>query len=356
MLKLLKKSNFDMGELMNVKECKIGIIGGGSIGVTLAVALTSLGYDVEMVVRTVRGVKIDNSYSYTIKGDFGDKNYLIKTFKKVENFSEGLDFIFVTTKSYDSIELIKRCQNKLTENGTVVTIQNVYSLNRIEKIIPSNKVICAVLDFNTTNVNNVFYVKNFNGITLGIYDTEAYQPMILLSNILKNVCKVFITKDIVGFIMGRNIINLAVSSLGAISGLNLGQILDTKYGKRIFVEIIKESVSVVRQYNINILPYNNQLDYYKFCDDKFVSKIYRQKILTALRKNNGDIKSSALQDLEKGRKTELSFVVEILQEYSKKSNIAIPNIDKIYTMILEIENGERQINKNVFKNKSLINL
>ena len=31
-----------------VKEtCKIGIIGGGSIGVTLAVALTSIGYDVD---------------------------------------------------------------------------------------------------------------------------------------------------------------------------------------------------------------------------------------------------------------------------------------------------------------------
>ena len=60
----------------------------------MAVALTSIGYDVELVARTIRGVKIDDNYSYTIKGDFGDKNYLIKTNTKVEELSENLDFIF----------------------------------------------------------------------------------------------------------------------------------------------------------------------------------------------------------------------------------------------------------------------
>ena len=339
---------------MENKTCKIGIIGGGSIGVTLAVALTSIGYDVELVARTIRGVKIDDNYSYTIKGDFGDKNYLIKTNTKVEELSENLDFIFITTKSYDSIELIERAKCKLCDDGCFVTIQNVYSLNKISKVLPSSKVICAILDFNTTNIENIFYVKNFNGINLGIYDRDAYSKMILLSNILKNICEVHITKDIVGFIMGRNVINFAISSLGAISGLSLGEILSKKHGKKLFENLIIEAVNVIKKYNINILPYNNQLNYDEFCKDTISGKLYRRKILMLLKHNNGHIKSSALANLENGIKTELACVVEELTNYSEKSNIDIPSIRKVYSMIKEIESGKRQISEDVFKKELII--
>ena len=73
-----------------------------------------------------------------------------------------------------------------------------------------------------------------------------------------------------------------------------------------------------------------------------------------LKHNNGHIKSSALANLENGIKTELACVVEELTNYSEKSNIDIPSIRKVYSMIKEIESGKRQISEDVFKKELII--
>ena len=63
---------------MKREELKIAIVGGGNVGRFLSTMLVSLGYNVELVCRAKhRSVQIDNSLLFEIKGDFGDKSYLI---------------------------------------------------------------------------------------------------------------------------------------------------------------------------------------------------------------------------------------------------------------------------------------
>lgn len=329
----------------NSKSIKIGIVGGGNIGRTLSVLLMSNGFDVEVVCRSNHStIKIDNSYVFEIKGDFGDKSYLIPYVKSIEELSSKKDIIIYTTKSYDMINRVHKCLKFLKPTGTIVTIQNIYTIDKLYELIPPESSVCMVCDFGCKTIDKVTYVKDSNGITLGVYNKKAINRMKLVEKLLKTFCKVSKTKDIVGFCMGRNIINGTISVLGGVSGLNLKDMLSCKEGRYLFCSAILECYNICCRSNINVLPYNETLDYKKFCESSIMSLLYRKNIIKKLRVNNGNIKSSALDDLENGRKTEIMTLVDTMLAYGKKTSSCIQTISYLGNMLKEIEGGQRTIN------------
>jgi len=339
-----------------LKKEKIGIVGAGAVGRMLAVVLASRGYEVELVNRKPKGIKINNKYEYSLKGDFGKLKALIHSVKTIESLSKDLSVIIFTTRAYDTVNIIEKHLPKLKFNGVVVTIQNVFCIDKISRLIPSNKSVCAYLDICCIKEKDMVIAKDFNGTTLGIYDCQAFENMQYIKSIFQSFTTVHETKDIMGFVLGRNIINGAISMLGAISGMNLGDILWDRNGRFLFKKIIMEAVSVIKRFRINILPYNGNLDYYKFTEKSLGGMSYRRKIISILRKNNRYVRSSALSDIENGRRTEIGFVLGLIMEYGKKYKLDIKYITEIYNMVLEIEKGERPVSENAFYDERLLKL
>ena len=334
---------------MKKSEIKIGIVGGGNIGKVFSTILVSLGYDVELVCRdNHRAIKIDNSYAFNIKGDFGDRSYLVPYVNSIDDFSSKKDIIIFATKSYDMLDRISSCLKYLTPKGTIVTIQNVYSIDKLLNLIPAESSVCMMCDFACQTVNKVTYVKDFHGVTLGVYNKKAVNRMKFVARILDDFMKVYITKDIIGFTMGRNIINGAISLLGGISGLKLKDILKSTKGRKLFCKIIEESYNVCRRYRINVLPYNNQLDYNKFVKKSINGMLYRRRIIKMLIRLNGHIKSSALYDIENGNKTEIGCLIDSIKMYGTKTKTSTKYISLLNTVLDEIEEGKRCVCKHVF--------
>ena len=336
---------------MKKSDLKIGIVGGGNIGKVLSTILISRGYDVELVCRdNHRAIKIDNSYAFDIKGDFGDKSYLVPFVNSIDKLSSKKDIMIFATKSYDMLNRVRNCLHKLTPRGMIVTIQNIYSINKLYNLIPPESSVCMVCDFAGQRYNKCTYVKNFNGVTLGVYNKKAINRMKLLKRVLSEFMKVNITRDIVGFTMGRNIINGAISLLGGISGLKLKDILNSNKGRKLFCKIIEESYNVCRRYRINVLPYNEQLDYEKFVQKNLSGKIYRHKIIKVLIKQNGNVRSSALNDLENGNRTEIRCLIDTIIKYGKKTRTSTKYISMLSDILKEIEDKKRNICSNIFSN------
>lgn len=333
-------------------KVKIGIIGGGKVGRLLSIILTSGHYDVQLVCNNHKGIHIGNTCEFSMVGDYGSKSCLVHTVKNLSQLSDNLDIIFITTRAYDTVKVAPECLSKLKKDGCVVTIHNTFCIDKIARLIPPDKSVCAYFDINCSSVHECIYATDLNGITLGVYDKSAFEKLEKVKEILESFCEVHITKDIVGFTLGRNIINGAISMLGAISGMKLGDILLDRNGRYLFTKIICEAVNAIKRFRINILPYNDQLDYYKFVEDKR----YRRKIIRLLRKNNKYVRSSALKDIENGKKTEISFVLSLIFEYGRKFKMDIRYISAIYEMVTEIEEGKRQVSDNAFYDKKLVNI
>ncbi|MBQ7351434.1 MAG: hypothetical protein IJW59_01000 [Clostridia bacterium] len=342
---------------MDKENLKIAVVGGGNVGRVLSTLLMCQGYDVELVCRSNhQAIKIDNSYAFQINGDFGTKSYLVPFVKSIDELSSKKDIIFFATKCFDMLERVGSCLHKLTPKGTIVTIQNVYSINKLMRLIPPECSVCMVCDFACTKQQKEVYVTNSNGATLGVYNKKAVPRMNLVSKVLGEIMKVHITNDIVGFTMGRNIINGAISLLGGISGLRVTEILESKVGRKIFFEIIKECVNVCNKWRIKIVPYNFQLDYYKLVEKGFAGYNYRRKIARVLQTQNGHIKSSALDDLEKGERTELRCMLDSVITLGKKAGVKIPCIEELDEILSDIETGKQTINPRIFCDNDLCEL
>ncbi|MBE5736584.1 MAG: hypothetical protein E7356_04475 [Clostridiales bacterium] len=323
---------------------KIGIVGGGNIGRLISVLLLSAGYDVEMSCSTRhKAVKIDNSYAFEIKGDFGDKSYLVPVVHNIDDFSCKKDIIIFTTRRDQMLGQVNTCLHKLKPTGLIATIQNIYSIDKLITLIPPESSVCLVCDFGCRTINKITYAKDSNGITLGVYNKKAINRMKLLGRVLSSVFKVSTTRDIVAFTMGRNIINGAISVLGGISGLNLSELLGCKEGRYLFTRSICEVYNICVKHNINVTPYNYQLDYAKFSDKSISGIFYRKNILRLLKNNNGNIKSSALYDLEHGERPEIRGLVDTIIAYSNDISVCNETVTVLSDILREIEKGERSI-------------
>ena len=334
---------------MNKKNIKIAVVGGGNVGRVLSVLLSSAGYSVEMVCRdNHRAIKIDDSYAFEVCGDFGRKSYLVPFVTDLSLLKEKKDIIIFATKSFDMLDRVADCLGHLTPKGTIVTIQNSYSIDKLYSLIPPESSVCMVCDFATFTQNKVTYVRNYNGVTFGVYNKDAIARMHLVEEVFDDIMETHITRDIIGFAMGRNIINGAISLLGGISGLPLKDILSCKKARRIFCKIIEESYTVCQRFKINVLPYNNQLDYKRFTERTYNGAKYRHKILKALVKQNGMVRSSAIDDLQKGNKTELRGLIDCILEYGRKSKTNTQTLYFLDGVLRSIETGKKRINKNIF--------
>lgn len=340
---------------MKYHDLKIGIIGEGSVGSTLAVELISNGYDVEIVTHK-KGICINGSKAYQILGDFGDKSYLVPIVDSMSDFSSKKDFIIIATKSFDAVDLLEEAQNYLSPVGKIVTIQNVFYLDKVNELIPTEKSIFMFLDIFIAKHPQGRFVVDSGGITLGICNKEAFDMMQVLSHILQSSTEVHITHNILGFLISRNILNATISALGAMSGLSLGKIFQTFNGKFLFKRLIEEGYKTLCNLNIEILPYNDRLDYAKFTSDTLRGRIYSSKLINILRKNNPNVRSSILVDLENGNKTEIQYLIGSFIRYGEKTGQDTPYIKAVYEMLTEIESGVRRIDPASFYDPKLTSI
>ena len=328
---------------------KIAIIGGGNVGRVLSVLLDTCGNQVKLVAsRKPRTISIGKHCMYNITGDFGRKSHLVQVVEKLEDLDSDNDIIFVCTKLFDAIDILKNVKNKIKKDGAIVTIQNMFWIDRASIIIPPENAVFACFDFTCMTSDCWTMVKNIDGIKLGIIDKAAYGIMKKVADVLGKLTSVEIERDIVGFSVGRNILNIAISLLGGVSGLNIGKILENKIGKRLFVKIIQESMDLFDSMNINIVPYNDQLNYYMFREETHKSKLYRKRMIKILRKNNYNVTSSILYDLQHNIKSEILVVVKSFIKHAQIRKIKISTIIKLYKMIIQISHNERRVNNNVF--------
>ena len=77
-------------------------------------------------------------------------------------------------------------------------------------------------------------------------------------------------------------------------------------------------------------------------------KKYNKQMLSVLKNNNKNIRSALLEDIERGKKSEIEFLLGSMYKYSNKSKSKTPYINAIYERVKNIECGKGRVCKNVF--------
>lgn len=296
---------------------KIAILGAGAIGSLFGALLWESGEDVVLIGRK-RHVDAIKSRGLKVSGISGERIVKPKAVTTTQEVGK-VDLIIISVKSYDTEQAAKDALNMIHHNTVVLTIQN--GLGNIEKlceIIGEKHVVGGVTMQGSTLVKpGEIYHAGKGPTIIGELNGE-------ITNRIKRIAETFnkakietqITQNIWGVLWDKLIINVGINALTAILRVRNGELIKIPEIRDIMIEAVKEAVNVAKALNI------------KLEIEDHVRKVIEVAEATA---NN---KSSMLQDIEKGKRTEIDYINGAIVKLGKKLKIKTP-VNKTLTAIVK---------------------
>lgn len=329
--------------IKNDGKLRIGIVGIGSIGTTIAVLLASNGYDVEITKKSTNALTIDNCVNLEINGAFGDKSYLVP-YVEDNKFSTKKDIIIMCTQSFSTAGALSEVKKYLKPNGIVISMQNVLNINNILKEIPKERYIPLIIDWTATRIeeNHVLVIRKAN-MHIGTFDEKANVFLPVVKKLLDSIQPTIIESNMMSFIASRFVLNCTLSCVLAITGHKLKHTLLRKTAKNLVVGMVSEMVEVFEAHGVKVPPYCDILDYDLFTKKSIKGIIYRYKIFNRFIRQNGDMSSSILRALENKKKTELDSMCGRIVEMAKEKGVEVPFNETVNDFLKDVESGNETI-------------
>tara|TARA_B100001113_G_scaffold353840_1_gene360467 strand:+ start:1320 stop:2210 length:891 start_codon:yes stop_codon:yes gene_type:complete len=275
------------------KEMKITIIGGGAIGLVLAASLENKS-EVSVLVKPEKFKKLSEKGLWIV-----ENNIKRRINAKVVNDMKEPDIVIIAVKGYD-LEKTNELLNDF--KGKLIICQNGLKM----------------LDFNPPNNNEIFAIVTSIGaesLEEGITEFKGTGNTLLgnLHNVIndsKDMLNLFSTKyfkishktNIKNYIWLKAVINSAINPIASHHGIKNGELKKEKYWESVR-ELLSESVNIAKSNDIN------------FAEEPI-------KLTEEIIEMTANNICSMLQDITKGRKTEINEINGALIQIGKKNDVS----------------------------------
>ena len=254
------------------------------------------------------------------------------------------DIIFLMTKQQQNAEVVKFLKQYLADDGVVVTLQNGIPELQIGEIVGEERVLgCTVAWGATMKEPGVCELTSApDSLTFSLGSLQARPNPIIgkVKSLLELMGPVEIDTNFIGSRWSKLLINSAFSGMSAVLGSTFGEAARDKASRRIVQKLIKESIDVCATAGIRIEPVQGK-DIVKLLDYKGrIKKAFSFFIIPIAIRKHALLRASMLQDLEKGKKTEVDAINGVVCAFGRKVGVPTPMNDKVVDIIHRIENGE----------------
>lgn len=316
---------------------KVLILGSGAVGLGLGSCLLKSGVETTLIAgaRTVGALK---AKGLRRSGIFGEFSAGAKTFCACVDpgqvSSIDFDFVLVCTKSNHvqaAAKTLYTHRHLLAPNGKIIHFQNGWG--NAEKFLPyfpkesiySGRVITG---FTRPEPNHVEITVHADAIHIGSLFGQPLEPVEPLCRRIHDggiPCLAWdtIAKDL----WAKMLYNCALNPLGAILNVPYGKLADSPYSRQLMDQVIEEVYHV--------------MDTAGYATYWVTADAYKNIFYNTLVPPTAEHKSSTLQDLQAGKKTEIEALTGQILELAKKNGIDVPRNTMLYNLIRFIE--ERNI-------------
>jgi 2-dehydropantoate 2-reductase len=323
----------------------ICVVGPGAIGGVVAGLLRWEGFNVQLVAKYPELANKISQQGIRLEGHCGDLTVRIPAVAHPEELVEDFDFVLIATKADGLVEAAKQMLPHLHHNSRVVSMQNGICEEMLARVVGNERTIGCVVDFGSTMHEPGRIEMTSDGeLVIGNWNRKGDQELEQLAEILDHVVRTRTSDSIFEELFSKLIINSCITTLGAVSGQYLGKMLAGRRSRNLFIEIIREAIAVSAAMEISVPPAaGGKLDFYKFLAPGSRSQLKRHLIIRVIGMKYRKLKSSSLQSLERGRKTEAAHYNGYIAARGKELGISTPVNDQLTSMVREIEEKKRGI-------------
>jgi 2-dehydropantoate 2-reductase len=326
------------------------LVGLGAIGTVIAADLAMNDFPLYVVCKHQETLDMIENRGVKVTGVSGE--YIVKEnitpVLAIEDLPENLDLVFIVTKLTDIQDAYDRIKGKLSKKHTLVTMTNGMYEEKLAEQMDGKRLLGCVVSFGASRNGPAEAVKTSMGeMVIGRKEGPMQNLDKRLVELLSKTVPTSYSEDIINEKFTKLLINISVASFGVISGMTLGKMLERKYTRIAFLTVLTEGVEVGDAKGVELQRLNNlnlrslaltRKELHRFT----LRYLYKQLIIKIIGRKYKNLRSSSLQSIESGRRTEIDYLNGYLVEQGEKFNIPTPLNRYVLDEVHKFEAGEKK--------------
>ncbi len=297
---------------------KIAILGAGAMGSLYGGLLAEAGNEVWLIDVYQEHIDAINEKGLYVEGVSGERT--IKNIKATADSKKvgTVDLVLVFVKS--TITDIAISQNKVLfgDETMVLTLQNgLGNIEKIQSVVDEKNIIAGTTAHGSTMLapGKIKHAGKGSTIIGELDGKDSPRTQLVLKAFKEAEIDTTISKNIMGLIWDKLLVNVGINALTAITGLNNGQLVEYKETEWILEEAVKEAMLIAFAKGIQLASEDAVNHTKEVC------------------RATADNRSSMLQDVTNNRRTEIEMINGAIVAEAEKFKIDTP-INKVLTKLI----------------------
>ena len=320
---------------------RIAIYGAGSLGTILGAFISKAGVPVELINRNKAHVEALREHGARVVGTMQFTQQVIAY--TPDEMNGVYDILFLMTKQQHNSEVVEMLKGFLAPDGVLVTFQNGLPEVGIAAILGEERVLGSTVAWGATlqspGVCELTSEPDALSFSLGAISEKRSKHFGKVKELLELMGSVDIEENFLGTRWSKLLINASFSGMSAVLGCTFGEAAGPRESRRVVQALIKECIDACSAGGIRIEPVQGK-DIVKLLDYKNAFKrAFSFFIIPIAIRKHAKLKASMLQDLEKGKLTEVDAINGAVSEFGRKVGVPTPANDMVVDIIHKIEKG-----------------
>jgi len=312
---------------------KVLVYAAGAVGLGISSCLIKAGNWVDIIARkeAVSRLREEGLKRTGIFGKFFAPPDRFGSYESLEELpSKDYDFILVCCKSFDTLNSAKDLSSFFKDPPAIVLFQNGWGNAEIflkffkKELIYNARVITG---FERKEPNWVEITVHADDIHIGsLFGADLSRIEELCSMISRGGIPCSPTPHIEEDLWAKMLYNCLLNPLSAILGVSYGELADDENTREIMNNIAKEIFLVMKKAGYKI-HWDSEEKYLDVFYNKLIPLTYSHR-------------SSTLQDIEKGKRTEIDSLTGQVIEIAERFGIDVPYNRCVYRMVKFLEKSK----------------
>lgn len=321
---------------------RIAIYGAGSLGTILGAFISKAGVPIELINRNKAHVEALQEKGAQVVGTI---QFCQPVIAYTPTEMEGLyDILFLMTKQQHNAEVVQMLKGYLAPDGVLVTFQNGLPEMQISAVLGEERVLGCTVAWGATlqlpGICELTSEPDALSFSLGAISAKRSKHFDKVKELLETMGTVEVEENFLGTRWSKLLINAAFSGMSAVLGCTFGEAAGPRNSRRIVQALIKECIDVCQIGGIRIEPVQGK-DIVKLLNyTNPLKRAFSFFIIPIAIRKHAKLKASMLQDLEKGKQTEVDAINGAVSEYGRKVGCPTPMNDRVVEIIHDIERGK----------------
>ena len=331
---------------------RIGIIGAGAIGSVVGGLLAKAGHDVTLIDQWPEHVETIRAKGLRLSGTIGDFVVPVKALHihELQSVREPFDAVFVAVKSYDTEWATAMPINYLKPDGVVVDFQNGINDERVAAIAGKDRTLGCVITISAGMYEPGHAMRTDTGqigFKIGEHDGKDTPRARELAQLMCAVAETKVTTNLFGERWSKLAINCMANPLAGLTGFGTLQVRTDPKISAVGVHVGAEAIMVGRAVGYEVepiygIPTQRYIDAY---NGKGLAPLLDEIADIARKRGGGE--PSLLQDVKKGRRTEIDYLNGYVCDQGKKSGVKTPYNDAVVARVRSLGVGFKPDPKNL---------